>query len=352
MEKNNISYYTANCVTKLFGTLPNGKVVHSYTLSNSNGMEVTFINYGATITSLKVPDANGNITDVVLGFNDIESYINSFGLPSAPYFGSIIGRYAGRISGGAFSLNGQSYKLNTNNGANTLHGGTIGFGRAFWQMKQLHGGASPSITFTYTSPDGEEQFPGELTVNVTYTLTEDNALTVNYTAETTRDTVINLTQHAYFNLEGHTQSIAGQQLFVNSDKFLDVLSDGIPTGNVINAAGGAFDFTTPANCPKKIDTSFLLEDIAQPAASLYSEKTGLTMTVTTNQPSVHIYVGGNCFGSIKGKEGAAYHTESGICFETQNYPDAPNQPHFPDAVLRKGNIYRHNTTFTFKQLKK
>ena len=350
MQKNTISYLTANCVTKLFGTLPDGKAVHSYTLSNANGMEVTFINYGAAITSLIIPGATGR-TDVVLGFSDIDDYIDAFNLPSAPYFGSVIGRYAGRISNAAFNLNGVEHKLNANNGANTLHGGTSGFGRAFWEMEQLRGGESPSITFSYTSRDGEEHFPGELGVTVTYTVTADNELTVAYKATTTKDTVLNLTQHSYFNLEGHTQSISGQELFVNASQMLEVKPDGIPTGALLGVKDTENDFTQARRCPQSIDNSFVVPDDGTPAATLYSAVTGLKMTVFTNQPSVHIYVGGNCFGKVQGKEGASYHTTSGICFEAQNYPAAPNQHHFPNSILRSGEVYDHKTRFIFEYLK-
>ena len=351
MRKSHISYFTANCVTKLFGILPDGKQVYSYVLSNGNGMEVTFINYGATITSLKIADENGSMTDVVLGFDDIDDYIDAFNLPSAPYFGSVIGRYAGRINNGSFTINNDTYQLNKNHGVHTLHGGNSGFGRAFWQMKQLRGGLNPSITFAYASRDGEEQFPGDLTINVTYTLTENNELLVDYTATTTKDTVINLTQHSYFNLDGHTQSVSGQELVVKAGKVLKLDTDSIPTGDFVAVKGTAIDFNEGATVPASIDTSFVLENNNEPAASLYSAKTGLKMTVYTNQPSVHIYVGGNCFGSIQGKEGVSYHTTSGICFETQNFPDAPNHAHFPDSVLRKGEQYSHKTKFTFERTK-
>lgn len=350
MENNHISHLSSNCVAKLFGTLPDGREVNAYTLSNSNGMEVTVINYGATITSLKVPTAIGTIEDVVLGLDTIEDYIESFSLPSGPFFGSVIGRYAGRIKGAAFTLDGQEYKLAANNNGNTLHGGNIGFGRGYWQMQQLRGGENPSITLSYTSRDGEENFPGELTVDVTYTVTENNELLVSYKATTNKPTVINLTQHSYFNLEGHSQTIAEQQVFVNSAEVLELHPDGVPTGNITNVTGTNLDFTKTAACPQSIDNSFVLTNNGQPAASLYSPANGLKMTVYTNQPSVHIYVGGNCFNIIKGKEGAAYGTTSGICFETQNYPDAPNQPHFPNSVLRVGETYNHDTRFVFTKV--
>jgi aldose 1-epimerase len=347
MQKSDNPYFTANSVTKLFGTLPGGRDVYSYTLTNAAGMEVTFINYGATITSLKVPSING-LVDVALGFDTLEDYIHAFGLPSAPYFGSVIGRYAGRIAGGAFTLNGAEYKLAENNNNNTLHGGKMGFGRAYWKPGRLQGGENPSITFLYTSPDGEENFPGELTVEVTYRLTETNRLEIFYKAYTSADTVLNLTQHTYFNLDGHSQSIAGQELYVNAAEILEVTPQGIPTGGFTPLAGTAFDFNQPKKAPLSIDNSFVVNNNGAPAATLFSPVTGLKMTVYTDQPSVHIYVGGNCFDRIKGKEGAAYHTTSGICFEAQNYPDAPNRPEFPSAVLKRGGVYTQKTTYSFE----
>lgn len=350
MEKSHISYLTPNCVTKLFGTLPDGKAVDSYTLSNGSGMEATFINYGATITSLKVTGANGAVTDVVLGFDDVDDYIDSFNLPSAPYFGSVIGRYAGRINKGTFSIDGNETKLNKNHGPHTLHGGTSGFGRAFWKMKKLQGGLNPSITFEYVSRDGEEHFPGELTVKVTYTVAENNELLIRYEAVSTKDTVVNLTQHSYFNLDGHSQTVEGQKLQVNSAEVLEVTTEGIPTGAFAEVKNTAIDFKEVGMVPSSIDTSFVLKNGTEPAASLVSEKTGLKMTVYTNQPSVHIYVGGNCFGRIQGKDGVSYHTTSGICFETQNFPDAPNHAHFPSSVLSVGKVYNHTTRFVFEIL--
>lgn len=350
MEKTSNSYLSPNCVTNLFGTLPDGKKVYSYTLANTQGMEVTVINYGATITSLKVPSVNGAV-DVVLGFDTIEKYIDSFGLPSGPYYGSVIGRYAGRISNAAFTLNGETFKLNANNNGNALHGGNIGFGRAYWQMKQIKGGDKPSIVFTYTSKDGEENFPGNLAIDVEYTITENNELVVSYKATTDKATVLNLTQHSYFNLGGHSQSLAGQQVQVNTDKILDVTEGGIPTGSLTDVNDTRFDFRGLKEIPQQLDNSFVLScDYDKEAAVLENEGTGLKMRVFTNQPSVHIYVGGNCFGQIAGKEGSAYTAYSGICFETQNYPDAPNRPEFPSSVLNPGETYRQETKYKFEKL--
>jgi aldose 1-epimerase len=349
MEKNHISHLTTHSIAKLFGTLPNGKAVHSYTLTNGKGLEVSFITYGAAISSLVVAGANGKQTDVVLGFDDADGYVASYGLPSPPYFGAVIGRYAGRIANASFEIDGQRYNLNKNHNENTLHGGPNGFCRAPWEVKEVIQEAdNASITFEYTSPDGEENFPGEMVTEVKYTLTPQNEIKVDYTAKSSRDTVINLTQHSYFNLDGHEGDVLSQQLTVHSPAILEITNDGIPTGKYIKAADKGIDFTTPANCPAYIDNSFALTDASAPAATLVSEKTGIKMTVYTDQPSVHIYVGGNCFDMVKGKDGAAYHKHSGICFETQNYPDAPNHSNFPNAVLRKGDTYTQATTWKFE----
>jgi aldose 1-epimerase len=351
MEKNHISHLTNESIAKLFGTLPDGTEVHEYTLTNGKGLEVAFISYGAAIRSLWVTGKNGTKTDVVLGFDTLESYIESYGLPSPPYFGAVIGRYAGRIANAAFSIDGKTVTLDKNLGNNTLHGGKNGFCRVVWGVKEVKQDTdSASITFAYTSPDGEEHFPGELVTEVTYTLTPDNEIMIDYTAKSSEDTVINLTQHSYFNLDGHKGDVLSQQLMVNSVVLLDITDDGIPTGSYIEAGEKGYDFKTPSCCPAKIDNSFVLGANAQPAATLSSDKTGLKMTVTTDQPSVHIYVGGYCFGKIEAKEGVAYHPQSGICFETQNFPDAPNKANFPNAILRKGETYTQKTTWKFEQL--
>lgn len=338
-------------IAKLFGILQNGKEVHEYTLTNGKALTVAFISYGAAIRSLWVTGKDGTKTDVVLGFDTLEGYTESYSLPSPPYFGAVIGRYAGRIANGIFSIGGRDYVLAKNHGDNTLHGGRSGFGRAVWEVKEVvQESDSASITFAYTSPDGEEFFPGELQTEITYTLTPGNEIMIDYAAKSSEDTVVNLTQHSYFNLEGHNSGISAHQLMVNSVVLLGVAEDGIPTGHYIEAREKGFDFKTPSVCPVKIDTSFVLGANAQPAAILSSVVSGLKMTVYTDQPSVHIYVGGNCFGKIAGKEGVAYHPQSGICFETQNYPDAPNKPHFPNAILRKGETYTHKTMWKFEQL--
>lgn len=350
MERKQISHFTPEYFEELFGLIPNGESVFIYELTNKNGMQLKVTQYGATITSLKIPLGNGEIADVVLGFDNLESYIKSFNLESAPYFGVAVGRYAGRINNADFNLNGESVQLNKNNGNHSLHGGTIGFSQKIWKFKKVNYSKNPSITLTYCSPDGEENYPGDLTVELTYTLTEENELVVAYQAKTTEDTIVNLTHHSYFNLDGHQSDILNQELTINSQKTLETTIENIPTGRVLNVVKSPFDFSSAKKCPSKIDNTFVLEKQNEFAASLFSVKNKLKMTVLTDQPAVHIYVGGNCFNQIKGKENADYHPLSGICFETQNFPDAPNHSHFPNAVLRKDEIYQHQTTYKFENL--
>ncbi|MFN3967968.1 aldose epimerase family protein [Flavobacterium sp.] len=348
MIKNHISQIYDALNTKLYGLMPDNKEVLCYTLSNKKGMEFSIINYGATITSIKIPTSNGQKTDVVLGFDTLEDYINSFDLPSAPYLGTVVGRYAGRINNASFKLNGEKVQLTKNHNSHQIHGGLEGFSRKFWEVTSIHSDKNPSITLEYTSIDNEENFPGELKVKVTYTLTESNELKVTFQAKSTEDTIINLTQHSYFNLDGHSKDIKMQKLFINAKNLLETTQELIPTGNYTNLKNHAFDFSNPKNCPTSIDNTFVLE--SKEAVTLYSENTKIKMTILTNQPGVHIYVGGNCFGQIKGKENADYHTTSAICFETQNFPDAPNHNHFPSAILKKNEEYLHQTTFKFENL--
>ena len=337
----------SNCIVELFGLMPDNEVVNSCELTNENGMQVKVIAYGATVTSLKIPLKNGKFVDIVLGFDTLDSYIKSFCLPSAPYFGSIVGRYAGRINDGAFSLNDSCFQLNNNDNGNSLHGGVEGFSQKVWQIIRHDNGQNPSVTLAYCSPDKEENFPGELSVELTYTLSEENELIIDYKAKTTLDTIINLTHHSYFNLDGHQSTVLEQKMIVNAQKILETTSEIIPTGGFLNTADTDFDFDKAKNCPSDIDVTFVLDAKSKMAASLYNERNDLTMEVYTDQPAVHIYVGGNCFKTIKGKENADYHPASGICFETQNFPDAPNHKHFPNSVLRKDEVYAQKTSYKF-----
>ncbi len=338
----------AESLVELFGLMPNDEKINSYVLSNKKGMSLKVMTYGATITELKVPLKNGKLIDVVLGFDTLEGYLQSFQLTGgAPYMGTIVGRYAGRIHNSSFELNGQKIQLNKNNNANSLHGGIIGFSQKVWTVEKVLEDRS-AITLSYSSPAGEENYPGNLTVEVTYTLSEENELLIGYNAKTDEDTVVNLTNHCYFNLEGHLSDVKDQEVMVNANQILEVTPEGIPTGKYLEIENTEFDFLTPKKCPAKIDNSFVLTKKEEFAASLFSAKNNLKMTVHTDQPSVHIYVGGNCFNEIKGKENADYHALSGICFETQNFPDSPNHKNFPSAVLKKGEEYTHATTYKFE----
>lgn len=333
---------------ELFGVMADGKVVNSYELTNKRGAKLKVINYGATVTSLKIPLKSGEMVDVVLGFDTLENYINSFDLESAPYLGATVGRYAGRINNATFNLNGEIIHLDKNNNGHSLHGGKDNFSKKVWEVKNVNEGCSPSITFSYLSPANEGNYPGDLSVELTYTLSENNELIIEYNAQTTEDTVLNLTHHSYFNLDGHDSSVSEQELIVNSHKMLETTTENIPTGRVLNLENNAFDFNQPKPCPSKIDNTFVIEKENELAASLFNKKNNLRMSVYTNQPGVHIYVGGNCFNTIKGKENANYHALSGICFETQNFPDAPNHEHFPSSVLKKGEVYHHKTIYKFQ----
>lgn len=348
MQKNHISQIDPSINVKSFGLLADGTEINCYTLTNKNGLICEVLNYGATIKSLMIPTSTGKVVDVVLGFETIEDYVNSFQLPNATYFGTVVGRYAGRINQGQFEWNGKHIQLSQNHNQHQIHGGIKGFSLHAWEVIDFIENENPSITLQYISPDGEEGYPAEVRVEVQYTLTEMNELQVNFKATSSEDSVINLTQHSYFNLNGHQHKVIGQQLQVHSNQILETTKELIPTGNFISLKDNAFDFSSTKDCPTMIDTTFVL---SQPkAAVLFSEQNQLQMSVTTNQPAVHIYVGGNCFDQIKGKEGAAYHPLSGICFEAQNYPDAPNHSHFPSSILKKGATYQHQTAFKFEIL--
>jgi aldose 1-epimerase len=348
MKIKHISHFNTISSVKSFGIMPNGDDVSVCELFNSKGMQMKVMGYGAALTSLKVPLKNGNLVDVVLGFETLADYMKSYDLPSAPYLGAIVGRFAGRISNGEFNLGGKTYLLNKNNNGNSLHGGRIGLSQRNWKIKSKKEGKNPSVTFTYCSEHNEEFFPGEVEVDVTYMLTDENELIVEYIAHASQDTILNLTHHSYFNLDGHNNSVLNQEMRINSQRILETTSSGIPTGRFVNVDNCPFDFTNSKNCPATIDTTFVLNNEKEYAASLYSSDKLLSMSVYTNQPAVHVYVGGNCFGQIQGKDNAAYHATSGICFETQNFPDAPNHSHFPSAVLKKGELYYQKSIYKFK----
>ena len=340
----------------IFGKMPDGKPVERFTLKNANGVEMQAIAYGGIITSLRVPDRTGKFDDIVLGFDRLEDYLKDH-----PFFGAIIGRYGNRIGKGQFTLDGKTYKLATNNGPNHLHGGVKGFDKVLWTVEPIAGNA---LAFTRTSPDGEEGYPGNLRVRVTYTLTDKNELIVEYRATTDKATPVNLTQHSYFNLAGHASGdILGHQLTLFADRYTPVDDTLIPTGDVASVAGTPFDFQRPTAIGARInadhpqlkpgkgyDHNWVLARKGtglQPAARVVEPKTGRTLEISTTEPAIQFYAGNFLDGTLKGKGGAVYNHRTGFCLETQHYPDSPNKPNFPTTTLRPGAEYSTRTVFTF-----
>ncbi|UCG87254.1 MAG: galactose mutarotase [Gemmatimonadota bacterium] len=342
-----------------FGQLPDGTPVDAFTLTNANGVVVRAITYGGIITSLRVPDRNGQFDDVVLGYDDLAGY-----LEENPYFGAIIGRYGNRIAGGRFTIDGQTYTLATNNGPNHLHGGVTGFDKVVWQAEPFERGDSVGVVFSYASPDGEEGYPGNLDVRVTYTLTAANELVFDYYAITDKPTPVNLTQHSYFNLAGDGRGdVLGHQLMINADHFTPVDSTLIPNGAIAPVAGTPFDFRSATAIGARIDQdeaqlrnglgydhNFVLnrgDSAVTHAAQVYEPRTGRSMDVYTTEPGVQFYSGNFLDGSITGKAGRVYRHRYGFCLETQHFPNSPNQPDFPSTILQPGDEYRSTTTYVF-----
>ena len=318
--------------------------ISTYTITNKNGVEAHLTNYGATLLSLYVPTKNGKI-DVVLGFHSIDEYIKAFEMGASPYFNAVVGRFAGRIKNAQFQLNGKTIQLDQNHGKHHLHGGKHQLSNVAWNFENYNEETN-TLTFSYVSK-ANEFYPGDVTIEVGYTLTNENELNIKYKATTTEDTLLNLTNHAYFNLDGISGNTLDQKLQINAEKFLELDDENIPTGNFIPMENHAFDFRNSKNVVAGIDHCFVLKNNTEPAAILESVKNGITMKVYTDQPAVQIYVGGKTSDELQNKESVEYHTESGICFETQVFPDAPNHEDFPNAILRKGETYQQNTTFQF-----
>ena len=346
-------------VTKApFGTA-DGQSVDLYTLRNVHGVEAKITNYGGILTSLKVPDRNGKFDDVVLGFNDLDTYLKGH-----PYFGALIGRYGNRIAKGRFTLNGVEYKLAVNNGENTLHGGIKGFDKVVWTGKEMKTKAGPSVVLTYLSKDGEEGYPGNLNVRVVYTLTNNNELKIEYSATTDKDTVTNLTHHSYFNLAGEGNGdILSHRVTINANRFVPTDAGSIPTGELRKVAGTPFDFLTAHAIGERInqdeeqlklgngyDHTWVINGrpgTLRVAATAYETTSGRTMQVWTTEPGVQFYTGNFLDGTLTGKSGKIYQRRFGFCFETQHYPDSPNQPSFPTTTLRRGATYRSTTIYRF-----
>jgi aldose 1-epimerase len=342
-----------------FGNLPDGTPVGVFTLTNAKGVEVRAITYGGIIVSLRVPDRNGRLEDVVLGYDSLEGYLRS-----SPYFGAVVGRYGNRIAKGRFVLDGVTYRLATNNGPNHLHGGLEGFDKVVWQGEPFQSDSGVGVALSYTSPDGEEGYPGTLRARVRYLLTDQNELVVDYDATTDKATPVNLTQHSYFNLVGGgRRDILDHQLWINADGYTPVDSTLIPTGAVDSVAGTPFDFRTPTAIGARIgadhpqlrfgggyDHNWVLRregsGLAH-AARLVEPTSGRTLDMYTTEPGLQFYSGNFLDGTITGKGGQVYGHRYGLCLETQHYPDSPNHPQFPSTILRPGDEYRSRTVFVF-----
>jgi aldose 1-epimerase len=344
-----------------FGTTQAGESVEVFTLTNANGMEVRVINYGGIILSLRVPDREGNLADVTTGFNSLEPYLEDH-----PYFGAIIGRYGNRIAGGRFTLDGREYRLATNNGPNHLHGGDRGFDAVVWGAEPFQNDDGVGLVFTYTSPDGEEGYPGTLDVQVTYTLNDDNELIFDYLATTDQPTPVNLTQHAYWNLAGDGEGdILGHELTLNASRFTPVDSTLIPTGELRSVEGTPFDFREATAIGARIenqddqlrhgggyDHNWVLdrsEGDAGPvlAARLAEPRSGRVLEVFTTEPGIQFYSGNFLDGSLTGKGGVVYEHRTSLALETQHFPDSPNQPAFPSTILHPGEEYRSRSVYRF-----
>jgi aldose 1-epimerase len=338
-----------------FGQMPDGTAIEAYTVHNSQGASAKFITYGATLTELHMKDKQGQLGDVVFGFDDLQGYLGNH-----PYFGATVGRYANRIAKGTFTLDGQTYHLPINNPPNSLHGGDQGFSRRVWKAEPVKRPDGAGVRFTYLSKDGEEGYPGNLTVSVTYLLTDKNELKIDYEAQTDKDTVVNLTNHSYFNLSGSgTGDILKYVLYLNADKYTPVDSTLIPTGEIASVAGTSLDFRKPTAIGARIaeikgiggyDHNFVLNGqmgTLRIAARVSDPDSGREMEVWTTEPGVQFYSSIGLNGSIKGKGGVAYQKYGAICLETQHYPDSPNHPNFPSTELKPGQHFHSETVYKF-----
>lgn len=337
----------------------NGKKTDLFILKNKNGVEIAVTNYGAFAVSVMVPDRNGRFADVVLGHSSLHDYLHT----PEKYLGSVIGRYGNRIARGKFTLEGKEYRLAINNGPNALHGGIVGFNAVVWDAVQPD---AQTLKLTYFSEDGEEGFPGNLRTELIYRLMDDNAFEIHYKAETDRTTIVNLTQHSFFNLAGQgmpTSTVCDNVLTINADFYTPMDEVSIPTGAIAPVAGTPMDFTTPHRVGERIDADFeqlvfgkgydhcYVLNKKEPgelsfAAKVVEPESGRTLEVYTTEPGVQLYTG-NWLSGFEGKNGATYPERSAICLETQRFPDSPNKPHFPSVVLHPGEVYTHTCVYKF-----
>ncbi|EKQ56419.1 MULTISPECIES: aldose epimerase family protein [unclassified Clostridium] len=346
---------------RLFGTMSDGKEVYIYTLKNENGMTVDITNYGGIIVSSLIPSKDGKLIDVMLGYDNLEGYLNG-----NKFFGALIGRFGNRIQYGKFTLNGQEYTLAQNDGENHLHGGIKGFDKVVWEA-EISNNSANELMLSYYSKDGEEGYPGNLNVKVTYVLTEDNAIEINYSAASDKDTVVNLTNHAYFNLSGHSSGdVLNQKLMINADKFTVNDQYSIPTGEIKEVSGTPMDFKTLTPIGKNIESDYEQITFGKgydhnwvlnangsleiKAAQAVDENSGIVMDVYTTTPGIQFYSGNFLDGSDAGKDSATYNIRNGFCLETQYFPNSINCDKFESPILRAGEEYKHKTIYKFSIL--
>ena len=337
-----------------YGTTGLGVAVDEYTLVNTQQMEVKIITFGGNVTSIRVPDRAGALANVVLGFSELEAYE-----AQKSYLGALIGRYGNRITQGKFTLDGRDYTLPQNDGTNSLHGGTIGFDKRIWTTEPVESEASVGLKLSYLSADGEEGYPGNLSVTVVYTLSDDNMLRIDYTATTDAPTILNLTNHSYFNLAG-SGAIYDHVLMIAADNFTPVDADLNPTGGIAPVAGTAFDFCTPKRIGQDIrssetqmvlgrgyDHNYVLNGGSAIAMRVSDPSSGRVLEVSTSEPGVQFYSGNFLDGTLVGSNGQTIRQGDGLCLETQHYPDSPNHANFPSTVLRPGETFQSNTSYKF-----
>jgi aldose 1-epimerase len=349
---------TSTISKEVFGELPDGKIAHLYTLTNSNGMVVKITNYGGIVTELTAADKEGKWEDVVLGFDSLSAYLKGH-----PFFGALVGRYGNRIAKGKFKLEGKEYSLPINNGPNALHGGIKGFDKKLWNASEIQKDSIVGLELTYESPDMEEGFPGKLNVKVTYTLSNDNALLIDYEATTDKTTIVNLTNHSYFNLTGMTRDIMNHEVSILADNIVPVDATLIPTGKLMPVEGTPFDLRKPKTVGDGIDKTdneqikygggydhcWVINRVGKglvPFATVRDPESGRFMEVATTEPGVQFYTGNFLDGKLSGKN-ATYGKRYGLCLETQHYPDSPNKPQFPSTVLKPGDTYKTSTMYKF-----
>jgi aldose 1-epimerase len=347
---------------EVFGALADGTLVHRWTLAGDRGMTVRVLTYGGIVQAIEVPDRDGRPANVALGFAGLDDYARD----NRPYFGALIGRYANRIAGGRFGLDGRTHRLPVNNPPNSLHGGGEGFDKRVWSASDAGGGGAAAVELAYTSPAGEMGYPGTLAVRARYRLGPGNELRIDYRATSDAPTVVNLTNHSYFNLAGEAAGpVGGHLLRLHADHYTPTDATNIPTGQVAPVAGTPFDFTSPHPIGERIDNqdeqlefglgydhNFVLRDppgggALAPAARVEDPVSGRVLEIATSEPGVQLYSGNQLDGTLVGAGGVAYRPRAGFALETQHYPDSPNQPAFPSTVLRPGQVYRSSTTYRF-----